>query len=373
MSEEDRKLHDATRVLRAGLPDAAQGQPFHPGPVFAAPYHVAGDPASAPYTYGRFHNPTWTLFEKALGDLEAGEAVVFASGMAATAAILSTALGPGDVALLPADGYYTTRTLASSFFAARGVTVRTAPTAGNAPAAAIEGARLLWLETPSNPGLDVCDIAALARAAHDRGALVVVDNTTATVLGQRPLALGADFSLASDTKALTGHADLVLGHIAVRDPEWAQKLRTWRTQFGAIPGPMEVWLAHRSLLTLDVRLERMCANALALARFLEDASGAVRQVRYPGLPGDPGHAVAARQMTRFGPVVSFELASAAAAERFLSRSRLVSQATSFGGLHTTAERRARWGGDRVPEGFIRLSAGCEHIDDLVEDLRQALA
>jgi cystathionine gamma-lyase len=356
------KLRDATRVVRAGLPEAAQGQPFHPGPVFAAPYHVAGDPASAPYTYGRFHNPTWTHFENALGELEGGEAVVFASGMAATAAILSTVLAPGDSVLLPADGYYTTRTLASSFFAARGVTVRTA----GPP----DGAKLLWLETPSNPGLDVCDIAALARAAHDRGALVVVDNTTATVLGQRPLSLGADFSLASDTKALTGHSDLVLGHVAVRDPDWAQRLRTWRTQFGAIPGPMEVWLAHRSLLTLDVRLERMGANALAIARFLQDRGIAVR---YPGLPGDPGHALAARQMTRFGPVVSFELPSAAAAETFLSRARLIAQSTSFGGVHTSAERRARWGGDKVPDGFIRLSAGCEHIDDLLEDLRQALA
>jgi cystathionine gamma-lyase len=382
------KLHDATRVVRAGLPDAVQGQPFHPGPVFAAPYHLAGDPAAAPYTYGRFNNPTWALFEKALGDLEGGEAVVFASGMAATAAVLSTALAPGEVAVLPSDGYYTTRTLGSSFFAARGVTLRSAPTAGDAQGGLLEGARLLWLETPSNPGLDVCDVAALSRAAHAHGALVVVDNTTATVLGQRPLALGADFSLASDTKALTGHADLVLGHVAVRDPEWAQRLRTWRTQFGAIPGPMEVWLAHRSLLTLDVRLERMCANALAIAHFLRDrlraagrgggavtsAAGgaAVRQVRYPGLADDPGHAVAARQMTRFGPIVSFELASAAAAETFLSRARLVSQATSFGGLHTTAERRARWGGDKIPDGFIRLSAGCEHADDLVRDLESAL-
>ena len=371
MSDRD-TLHDATRVIRAGLPDAAQGQPFHPGPVFAAPYHLAGDPASAAYTYGRFHNPTWTQFERALGDLEGGEAIVFASGMAATAALLSTALAPGDVVVLPADGYYTTRTLGSSFFAARGITLRTAPTAGDAQGAVLDGARLLWLETPSNPGLDVCDVAALARAARERGALVVVDNTTATVLGQRPLALGADFSLASDTKALTGHADLVLGHVAVRDPEWAQRLRTWRTQFGAIPGPMEVWLAHRSLLTLDVRLERMCANALAIARLLAERPE-VRQVRYPGLPRDPGHAVAARQMTRFGPVVGFELASAAAAETFLSRARLIAQATSFGGLHTSAERRARWGGDRVPDGFIRLSAGCEHADDLLEDVRGALS
>jgi cystathionine gamma-lyase len=365
-------MRDATRVVRAGFPAPSQGQPFLPGPVFAAPYHLAGDPASSPYTYGRYHNPTWTHFEQALGELEGGDAVVFASGMAATAAVLSTALRPGDVAVLPADGYYTARTLAEGYFAQIGVQVRTAPTAGGAQADYLDGAKLLWLETPSNPGLDVCDIRALAATAQRRGTLVVVDNTTATVLGQKPLHLGADFSLASDTKGLTGHGDLVLGHVAVRDPEWAKRLRTWRTQFGAIPGPMEVWLAHRSLGTLDVRLERMSANALAVAQFLSGRPEVLR-VRYPGLPGDPAHAIATRQMTQFGPVVNFELASAAAAEKVLNTCRLVLQATSFGGLQTTAERRARWGGDKLPEGFIRLSAGCEHPGDLLEDLARALS
>src|SRR5260370_171882 len=168
-----------------------------------------------------------------------------------------------------------------------------------ARAEGLGGAKLLWLERPCNPGLDVCDIGALVRLADERGALVVVDNTTATVLGQQPLSLGADFSLASDTKALTGHGDLVLGHVAVRDPEWAQRLRSWRTQFGAVPGPMEVWLAHRSLGTLDDRMERMSANALAVAEFLAGRPE-VRRVRYPGLSGDPAHPVAGRQMSRFG-------------------------------------------------------------------------
>jgi len=365
-------MHDATLVVRAGLPEPAQGLPFLPGPVFAGPFHLAGDPASSAYTYGRYHNPTWAHFERALGELEGGETVVFGSGMAATAAVLGTVLRPGDLAILPADGYYTARMLAEGFFTQIGVRVRIAPTAGDAQGECLDGAKLLWLESPSNPGLDVCDIAALAALAHQRGILVLVDNTTATVLGQRPLSLGADFSLASDTKGLTGHGDLVLGHVAVRDPQWAQRLRSWRTQFGAIPGPMEVWLAHRSLGTLDVRLERMTGNALAVARFLAGRPE-VRRVRYPGLANDPAHAVAARQMSRFGPVVSFELASAVAAEKFLGACRLVLQATSFGGLHTTAERRARWGGDRVPEGFVRLSAGCEHPDDLLSDIERALA
>lgn len=364
-------MHDATRVIRAGRPEPAQGSPFLAGPVFAGPYHLAGDPASSAYTYGRYHNPTWTQFERALGELEGGEAIVFASGMAATSAIMGSLLRPGDVAVLPGDGYYAARTLAQGFFGQIGVTIRTAPTAGDAQGEYLNGAKLLWLESPTNPGLDVCDIKALAEKAHAQGALVVVDNTTATVLGQRPLDLGADFSLASDTKALTGHGDLVLGHVSVRNPDWAKMLREWRTRFGAIPGPMEVWLAHRSLGTLDVRLERMCANALAVAKFLSTCPE-ICHVRYPGLPEDPVHSVAARQMTRFGPVVSFELASATAAEKFLGSCRLVEQATSFGGLHTTAERRARWGGDAIAEGFIRLSAGCEHVDDLLHDLARAL-
>ncbi len=365
-------MHDATKVIRAGRPEPSQGSPFLPGPVFAGPYHLAGDPASSAYSYGRYHNPTWTLFERALGDLERGEAVVFASGMAATSAIMGCLLHAGDIAVLPADGYYAARTLAQGFFTQIGVTIRTAPTAGDTQGEHLDGARLLWLESPSNPGLDVCDIAGLVQKAHAQGVLVVVDNTTATVLGQRPLALGADFSLASDTKALTGHGDLILGHVAVRDPDWAKVLRDWRTRFGAIPGPMEVWLAHRSLSTLDVRLERMAANALIVARFLSGRPEVCR-ARYPGLPEDPAHGVAARQMTRFGPVVSFEMASAQAAERFLGACRLIEQATSFGGLHTTAERRARWGGDAISQGFIRMSAGCEHPEDLVDDLARGLS
>jgi cystathionine gamma-lyase len=177
--------------------------------------------------------------------------------------------------------------------------------------------------------------------------------------------------VAADTKALTGHGDVLLGHVAVRDPEWKQRLLAWRTQIGSIPGPMEVWLAHRSLATLDVRLERMCSNALAIAESLTGRPE-VNSVRYPGLPGHPAHAVASRQMTRFGPVVSFELADRGAGERFLAACELLWEATSFGGVHTTAERRARWGGDKVPEGLIRLSVGCEHLDDLLADLSRGL-
>jgi cystathionine gamma-lyase len=364
-------MRDATRVVRAGLPPAEQGEPFLPGPTFAGAYHAAGDPALSPYTYGRFHNPTWARFEDALTELEGGPSVVFASGMAATAALLGVLLHPGDVVALPADSYYTTRLIAGGYFAQMGMQVRRAPTAQNAQLQSLDGAKLLWLESPSNPNLDVCDIAALVAAAHERGAFVVVDNTTPTALGQQPLELGADFVVASDTKALTGHADLILGHVAARDESWAERLRAWRTQMGAVPGPMEVWLAHRSLATLDVRLARQCQTALRVAEHLA-ARADVVAVRYPGLPTDPAHEIAKRQMRRFGPVVSFTLADRAAAERFLSDCNLVYEATSFGGVHTTAERRARWGGDVIPEGFIRLSAGCEDAEDILADLALAL-
>jgi cystathionine gamma-lyase len=349
-----------------------QGGPFLPGPVFAGPYHLAGDPSTSDYSYGRYHNPTWTHFEQALGELEGGSAIVFASGMAAVTAVLGAALQTGDTLVMPSDGYYTARMLAEGYFASRGIQVRMAPTAGNAQGQQLEGAKLLWLETPSNPGLDVCDLAELVDAAHRRGVLVAVDNTTATVLGQQPLELGADFSVSSDTKALTGHADLVLGHVATREPSWIERLHAFRTQHGSVAGPMEVWLAHRSLATLDVRLERQCSSALEIARFLL-SQPRVRLVRYPGLPQDPAHAIATRQMKRYGPVVSFVLEGQAQAERFLSACRLILQATSFGGVHTTAERRARWGGDAIPDGFIRLSVGCEDSRDLLDDLAQALA
>ncbi len=364
-------MRDGTRVIRAGLPDFAQGEPFLPGPTFANPYHLAGDPSSSAYSYGRYHNPTWTHFEQALSELEDGTVVIFASGMAAVTAVLGSVLRPGNVLVMPADGYYTARMLAEGYFAALGIEVRTAPTAGNAQMEHLDGATLLWLETPSNPGLDVCDLAVLIAAAHQHGALVAVDNTTATVLGQHPLAYGADFSVSSDSKALTGHADLLLGHVATREPGWADRLHAFRSQQGAVPGPMEVWLAHRSLATLDMRLERQSRNALEIARLLASRPE-VKRVRYPGLPQDPAHPLAVRQMKQYGPIVSFVLEGQIQAERFLEACNLVLQATSFGGVHTTAERRARWGGDAIPDGFIRLSVGCEDAQDLLDDIAQAL-
>lgn len=365
-------MKKATQIVRAGLSETEQGNAFLSGPTFAGTYHTSGDPASSAYTYGRYHNPTWTAYEKAITELEGGVATIaFSSGMAAIAAVFGTSLKAGDLLVMPSDAYYTARMLASGFFQSLGVEVQLAPTVGNAQKDFLEGAKLLWLETPSNPNLEVCDIALLVEAAHSAGALVVVDNTTASCLGQQPLLLGADFSLSSDTKVTTGHSDLVLGHITVRDNAYADKIRAWRTQMGAIPGPMEVWLAHRSLHTLDMRVERHGKNALAVAEFLV-SHPEVKGVRYPGLPNDPAHSIASRQMKFYGTVVSFELKNKETAEKFLKNCELVIEATSFGGLQTTAERRARWGGDKVADGFIRMSVGCEDAQDLISDLEQAL-
>jgi cystathionine gamma-lyase len=364
---------EGTRAVRAGLPVPVKYEPTLPGPVFAAHFHLPGEP-TGPYTYGRDENPTWTHLERAIGELEAPgepvETVTFASGMAAISAVLFSQLKAGDTVVLPNDGYQALP-LVRERLEAYGVEVRTAPTGDDAQLSVLDGAQLLWIETPSNPGLDVCDVRRLTEAAHAAGALVAVDNTLATPLGQRPLHLGADFSVASDTKGMTGHGDILLGHVTCRDPQLAAGVRRWRKVVGAIPGPMEAWLAHRSLATLQLRIERQCANALALAGAL-GGRDEVTGLRYPGLPSDPSYKIASQQMRRFGCVVSFVLPDRGHAERFLEGLRLVDDATSFGGVRSTAERRGRWGGDAVPEGFIRFSAGAEDAEDLVADVLRAL-
>ncbi|MGW3493299.1 cystathionine gamma-lyase [Streptomyces sp. NPDC001020] len=365
---------DGTRAVRAGLPEPVKYEPTLPGPVFAAHYHLPGEP-TGPYTYGRDENPTWTLLERAIGELEAPgqdgvETLTFASGMAAISAVLFSQLRAGDTVVLPGDGYQVLP-LVCEQLTAYGIAVRTAPTGADAQLGVLDGAKLLWIETPSNPGLDVCDVRRLVAAAHAQGTLVAVDNTLATPFGQRPLELGADFSVASGTKMLTGHGDLLLGYVVSRNAGAMTSVRRWRKIVGAVPGPMEAWLAHRSLATLQLRADRQTANALAVAEALRGRSE-VSGLRYPGLPDDPSHTIAAQQMRRFGCVVSFTLSTRARADRFLDALHCVDEATSFGGVRSTAERRGRWGGDAVPEGFIRFSAGAEDPEDLVADVLRAL-
>ena len=274
---------DGTRVVRAGLPEAEQGTPFLPGPVFAGPFHLRGDPADSDFVYTRDGNPTWERYERALAELEGGEVVLFASGMAAAAALLLTTLRPGSAVAIDRDCYYNVRHLAASHLEPRGVELRLARPAELE--SQLDGVDMLWLESPSNPKLDVADVAALSAAARERGATTVVDNTTAGPLLQRPLELGADASIVSATKHLSGHADLQLGYVATADPALAGELRDWRYSAGAIPGPFEAWLAHRSLPTLALRIERGCANALALAEAFDAPSrGARRPLPGPGRP-----------------------------------------------------------------------------------------
>jgi cystathionine gamma-lyase len=346
---------DSTRTAHAGLPAGADGEPFLPGPTFAAPYHLAGPADSSRFNYGRYDNPTWARLEDALGELEGARSVVFAAGMAAVSAVVIPSLHTGDVLVAPSDAYPGIRAIADDVLRPNGVEVRLVPTDDEAVRAALPGATLVWLESPSNPGLDVLDLSTLIAEAHAAGAIVAVDNTLAGPLRQRPLELGAEYSVMSGSKHLAGHSDLILGAVAVSDETRADALRSWRIATGSIPGPFEAWLAHRSLATWALRLERQEANARALAdalRAREDVAG----VRWPGV----------------GSVVCFDVGSHARADAFLEACELVAAATSFGGLHSNAERRARWGSDDVGEGFIRLNAGIEDAPDLVADVERAL-
>jgi cystathionine gamma-lyase len=361
---------DSTRSVHAGRVTPRPGEPYLPGPTFASIFGLDAKAGPIPGVdaYGRPDSPTRRRLEEAIGALEGGHSLVFATGMAAITSMVLSLVTGGDTILVPADGYYAFRAWATSTLPGLGIPVLTAPTAGPCPD--LTGVRLAVIETPANPGLSVCDIGEWAQRSRAAGALLVCDNTTATPLGQRPLDLGADLVVASGTKALSGHSDLLLGYVAAREARQLAPIQAWRNSTGAIPGDFEAWLAHRSLATLDLRLRQQTANAAAVATLLA-AHPSVRSVRWPGLPDDPAHALASRQMTRMPGVVTFELASADDVTRLLDACHLISAATSFGGLHTTADRRAQWGDD-APPGLIRLSLGIEDSADLVTDLSRGL-
>jgi cystathionine gamma-lyase len=366
MSLDDERF---ARMLHLASKTTPINEAFSP-PIFnTSVYALPGDPSGA-YQYARWGNPTWTALEAALSALEEAETITFPSGMAAIAATFASVLKPGDRVLLPSDGYYTTRICADRYLAPIGVRVDTVATA-QLGAHKLAGYKLVLIETPSNPALDLADIQANVERAHAVGALVAVDNTTMTPLGQRPLDLGADFVVSADTKALNGHSDALFGHVSSRSDELIAGVRDWRRIVGAIPGPFEAWLVHRGLETLEVRFSRMCANALALAQRLSEHRKVV-DVRYPGLPSHPAHALAQAQMASFGALIGITLADKASAERFIDACRFIRPATSFGGVHTSAERRARWG-DQVAEGFIRLSVGCEPTEVLWREIERALS
>ena len=358
------------------------GDPLQAGPSFVATFHTPGDPEPDGYSYGASHQPGWTALERAIGELEVDSGHepagvrVFGSGQGASAAALGAVLESGDTIVIQAAAYYGTRKLLDGIFVPAGVKVRVVPFGELASTEALRGAKMVWIETPANPRLEITDLRAVVAAAKTAGAMVAVDNTMLTPLGQRPLELGADLSVCSGSKAMGGHHDLLMGHVAARDADLLAKVDRQRGLTGGILGAMESWLALRSLATLPLRLERMAANAFAVALLLNSRSE-VREVLYAGLTTHPGHAIAREQMrwqaVGWGPVVSFALPSKEAAMSFLARAELVTEATSFGGIMTTAERRARWGHDQVAAGFIRLSVGCEDVEDLIDDLGRALS
>jgi cystathionine gamma-synthase len=330
-------------------------------PVFASSFRLGGD-----YDYARNEGtPTWAALEDGVGRLESGTATAFASGMGAAAAIVDL-LPPNSRVVVPADSYTAVRHLV----AARGHTVDLQDiTDTDATLAAAAGAAMLWLESPTNPLMDVADLPALCAA----DTLVAVDNTFATPLLQQPLALGADIVMHSGSKYIGGHADLLIGLTVTASEELADRLRQQRVLAGATPGGMEAFLATRGLRTLALRVRQAQETAGELARRLEQHPRVTR-VRYPGLPDDPGHARASKQMSGFGAMMSFEVAGGAAeADALCSALTLINSATSLGGVESTIERRARLAGqEHVPPSLLRFSVGCEHVDDLWADLDGAL-
>ncbi len=344
------------------------GDPLTLPLVMASTYNLPGETAGL-RVYGRSDNATWDAVEDLLGHLEGAPAVAFPSGMGAISAAFFALLKAGDRVLLPSDGYYTTRLLADGYLRKFGIDVEQRPSASLLDGG-FSGFNLVFIETPSNPRLDIYDLAAVAAAARAAGAVTVADNTTMTPYGQRPLDFGIDVVLAADTKAPNGHSDVLFGHVASRNPSIIEAVRNWRTVSGAIPGPFEAWLVHRGLETLELRFDRMCASAETIAARLE-AHPAVSSVRFPGLASHPAHNLAASQMLRFGSLIALTLDTADKAEAFINGCALLQPATSFGGLHSSAERRARWG-DAVDAGFVRLSIGCEPAEELWKALEASL-
>lgn len=344
----------ATVVVAAGRPAHTPGAGVNP-PVELSSTYVAGGPVG----YARVGNPTWSAFEEALGALEGGSALAYPSGMAAIAAVF--ALAPdGSRVVVPDCAYNTTLALADELDAAgRHEVVRVDIADADALAEALaHPTALLWLESPTNPLLDLCDLPLAVERGHAAGALIAVDNTFATPLGQQPLALGADVVVHSATKYLAGHSDVLLGATVAASPEVHERLHTHRTVHGAIPGPFETWLALRGLRTLHLRWERATASAAVIAQRLA-GHPAVERVRYAGI----------------GAIVSIEVRGGAdAADAVCERTRLWTFATSLGGVESLLERRRRHPLEptTVPENLVRLSVGIEDVEDLWRDLDAAL-
>ncbi len=346
-------LSRATLAVTVGRPPHEPDEPLNEPITMASTYVAGGD-----REYGRYANPTWTAFEEALGTLEGGRCLAFSSGLAAVGTLLDL-VGHGGVVVAPRHSYNGTIMQLADLEARGRLRAHLVDvTDTDAVVAACADADLVWMESPTNPALEVVDLPPVIAAAHEAGANVVVDNTFATPLLQRPLELGADLVVHSATKFIAGHSDVVMGAIATGSQELYDVLKSRRDLLGNSPGPFEAWLALRGLRTLPVRLDRACANAAELVRRLEQHP-AVEEVRHPG----------------WGAIVSVVVRGGAAAADVLTHSTsLWVHATSLGGVESTLERRRRWKleAPTIPDGLVRLSVGLEDVDDLWRDLEQAL-
>jgi cystathionine gamma-synthase len=371
-----------TRAIRAGQdPEPRTGSVIPP--IFQTSTYAqeaVGRPRLG-YEYSRSANPNRDALQECLAALEGGvRGYAFASGLAAEDTLLRTVCGPGDHVVIPDDAYGGTYRLVARILGRWGLAWTAAPiTDPDRVAAAITPrTKVVWVETPTNPLLAIADIGALASIAHERGALLVVDNTFASPYLQQPIAHGADVVMHSTTKYLGGHSDVVGGALVIRDDTFADQLAYHQNAIGGVAAPFEAWLTLRGVKTLAVRMERHCDNAERIVDFLT-AHPAVTQVLYPGLPEHPGHKVAAGQMRRFGGMISFRVADEAAAIRVCGRTRLFYLAESLGGVESLIEHPGRMthasaAGSplEVPGDLVRLSVGIETVDDLIADLDYAL-
>jgi cystathionine gamma-synthase len=363
------KLATESKVVAAGRPAKQPDGALNPPIALNSTFHEGG-----PVGYGRYGNETWSALEEAISVLEGGKTLLFSSGMAAISAVFSL-LPEGAVIVAASNGYQGTTTLLKKLHESEKLKVRFVNLANTDEClAAIPGAQMLYLESPLNPLLEVVDLPKIIAAGKSAGCGVVVDNTLATPLLQNPLALGADISIHSVTKYLSGHSDLILGSLSTNDQALYGRLEQSRRYGGAIAGPFEAWIALRGLRTFAIRMQRSQENAMELATRLSKDSR-ISKVRYPGLATDSYHSLAKSFMKGFGAMISFDVsASVEQVDLMCNSSKLITNATSLGGVESIWERRRRWATESatVPENLIRFSVGIENVDDLWADIQQAL-
>ena len=346
--------HPETVAISAGRPEVGPDAALNPPVVLTSTFHSGGE-----IGYGRYGNETWKALEDAIGALEDGSTLVFSSGMAAISAVFSI-LPIGAPVVASNQGYSGIMTLLKSFQESGRLEVRFVDVVDTQSVIdAMKGAAFVWLESPTNPGLDVADLTTIISAAKKLGIGVGVDNTFATPLVQRPLAMGSDIVMHSVTKFLSGHSDVLMGSLSTNDPALLKRLQDSRNISGSIPGPFETWLALRGLRTFPLRFNKSQESAKTLVERLK-AHPKISRVRYPG----------------FGAIISFEVdGTAEQTQKICESSTLITHATSLGGVESLWERRRRWPMESlsVPEQLIRLSVGCEHVDDIWNDINHALA